>query len=188
MNQALPAPTDASAIVKDGKVTITKSVDGKQYNSTQLLKDYQKQLYKSTIHLQPSYTLPIKEDSPIVKKEADKLHALLKQSLDYKVQDKVYTLQAKNIIKNASFIKHKQLFIKSDDIHQIVKQINKTQSTLNKYFQFKTHNGSVISVKGEGYGWQLDTEKETDNILTSFEKGEKKVAATHIIGHGWNGE
>src|SRR5699024_3239709 len=84
--------------------------------------------------------------------------------------------------------KHKQLFIKSDDIHQIVKQINKTQSTLNKYFQFKTHNGSVISVKGEGYGWQLDTEKETDNILTSFEKGEKKVAATHIIGHGWNGE
>ncbi|PQZ49865.1 hypothetical protein CQZ94_26370, partial [Bacillus sp. MYb209] len=51
MNKDLKAPQDAMAKLEQGKVIISKSVEGKQYDVTSLLKDYDKQKYKSEIHL-----------------------------------------------------------------------------------------------------------------------------------------
>ncbi|MGG0256592.1 hypothetical protein ABEY61_16695, partial [Bacillus toyonensis] len=49
MNEKLKAPQDAMAKLEQGKIVISKSVDGKQYDVTSLLKDYDKQKYKSEI-------------------------------------------------------------------------------------------------------------------------------------------
>ncbi|MGG0257418.1 hypothetical protein ABEY61_28050, partial [Bacillus toyonensis] len=49
MNKELKAPEDAMAKLEQGKIVISKSVDGKQYDVTSLLKDYDKQKYKSEI-------------------------------------------------------------------------------------------------------------------------------------------
>lgn len=68
MNKELKAPQDAMAKLEQGKVVISKSVEGKQYDVTSLLKDYDKQKYKSEIHLKSAYIQPIKEDNPIIKK------------------------------------------------------------------------------------------------------------------------
>ena len=51
------------------KLFISKSVDGKQYDVTSLLKDYDKQKHKSEIHLKSAYIQPIKENDPIIKKK-----------------------------------------------------------------------------------------------------------------------
>lgn len=68
MNEKLKAPQDAMAKLEQGKIVISKSVEGKQYDVTSLLKDYDKQKYKSEIHLKSAYIKPIKEDDPIVKR------------------------------------------------------------------------------------------------------------------------
>ncbi|MGG2067320.1 L,D-transpeptidase family protein [Bacillus sp. S14(2024)] len=185
MNKDLKAPQDAMAKLEQGKVVISKSIDGKQYDVANLLKDYDKQKYKSEIHLNPVYIQPIKENDPIVKKEEKALQDLLQQTIDYKVQNEVYSLTAKDLIKNASMSKDMKVTIDASDIKNKITEINKSQSTLNKNFTFTTHSGSVISVKGEGYGWAIDVEKEAKQIQEAFEKGEKSLSASNIYGNGW---
>lgn len=188
MNEKLKAPQDAMAKLEQGKIVISKSVDGKQYDVTSLLKDYDKQKHKSEIHLKSAYIQPIKENDPIIKKEEKALQNLLTQSVDYKVQNEVYSLKAKDLIQNATMSKDMKVTIDASDIKNKVAEINKAKSTLHKDFAFKTHSGSVISVKGQGYGWALDVEKETKQVGQAFEKGEKSLSASNIHGNGWEKE
>ncbi|CAG9612257.1 hypothetical protein BACCIP111899_01430 [Bacillus rhizoplanae] len=188
MNKSLKAPQDAMAKLEQGKVFISKSINGEQYDVASLLKDYEKQKYKSEIHLNPVYMQPIKENDAVVKKEEKMLQDLLQQTIDYKVQNEVYPLKAKDLIKNASMSKDMKVTIDASDIKNKIAEINNSQATLNKDFTFKTHSGSVISVKGQGYGWEIDVEKETKRIQEAFEKGEKSLSASNIYGNGWNNE
>jgi hypothetical protein len=185
MNKSLKAPQDSMAKLEQGKVVISKSIDGEQYDVASLLKDYDKQKYKSEIHLNPVYIQPIKENDPIVKKEEQMLQDLLQGTIDYKVQNEVYPLKATDLIKNASMSKDMKVTIDPSDIKNKITEINNSQSTLNKDFTFKTHSGSVISVKGQGYGWAINVEKEAKRIQEAFEKGEKSLSASNIYGNGW---
>ncbi|WP_374717667.1 L,D-transpeptidase [Neobacillus sp.] len=188
INKTLKAPQDAQAHWQQGKIVVTKSSNGKQYDIARLLKDYDKQKYTSEIHLNPVYIQPVKEDSEIVKNQKKKLKELLGRTLEYKVQDKVYTFKANKFIKSATVSKDMKIIIKESNIKNKIEEINDVQSTLDKNFTFKTHSGKVISVKGQGYGWALDVEKETALIHEAFEKGKKSLSATNIVGHGWKGE
>lgn len=188
MNQDLQAPKDAQAILENGEISISKSIDGTQYDVTTLLKNYDKQEYISEIHLESSFILPIKEDSEIVKNEEKKLQQLLQQTVEYKVQDELFTLKASDLIKNATVTKDLKVSIDPANITNKITEINRSQSTLGKNFSFKTHSGRVISVKGEGYGWALDVDKEAALVKAAFETGEKSLSATNIIGNGWSNE
>ncbi|PLS02260.1 L,D-transpeptidase family protein [Neobacillus cucumis] len=186
LNKSLLAPKDAKARLEQGKIIVSKSVDGKQYNVPQLIKNYEKQEYTSEIHLSPEYLQPLKEASPIVKKEKQLLEELIQRTVDYKVQDKVYSLKGTEVITNASVTKDMHITVDPADIKNKITKINDSQSTLNKNFTFKTHSGSVISVKGESYGWAINVTKETKRVQKAFEKGEKALDADHIYGTGWS--
>ncbi|MED4207236.1 L,D-transpeptidase family protein [Neobacillus mesonae] len=188
MNKDLKAPVDAKAKLKKGEIIITKSENGEQYDVASLMKDYEKQEYKSDIHLKAVYLQPIKEDSSIVKKEKEKLQELLQQTIEYKVQNKVYSLKANELIQNASVSKKMEVTVDPSGIKEKIAEINDAQSTLDKNFTFKTHSGRVISVKGQGYGWAIDVDKETTLLQGAFENGEKSVSASNIYGHGWSNE
>ncbi|ETI67419.1 L,D-transpeptidase family protein [Neobacillus vireti] len=189
MNQGLKAPQNAAVRLEQGKIVVTSSISGEQYDVASLLKGFENHNYISEIRLNPEYIQPIKEDSEFIQNQQKKFEEFLAQTVDYKVQDKVFTLKASELIKNASI--SKDLQIKMDDagvIKERITEINISQSTLNKDFKFKTHSGSVISVKGKGYGWALDVEKEIPKIIEAFENGGKTVSASNIYGNGWKGE
>ena len=188
LNQGLKPPQDAKAILENGKITVTNSVEGEQYDVTSLLQEYEKQEHASEIRLNPIILEPLKEDSEVVKNEEKRLQELLQQTVDYKVQDQVFPLNGSDLIKNATVTKDLKVTIDTEGIKEKVTEINKSQSTLNKDFTFKTHSGSTVSVKGEGYGWELDIEKETAQIGQAFENGETTFSASNISGKGWNGE
>lgn len=188
LNQNLQAPKDAQVILKQGKIEIIDGIDGTQYDVTSLLKEYEKQKYLGEIHLNPVFMKPLKKDSEIVLNAEKRLEELLQHSVDYKVQDKVYSLKGSEFIKDAAVSADMKVTIDPSHLKTKINEINDTQSTLGKDFTFKTHSGSVISVKGEGYGWALDVEKETLLIQDAFEKGEKLVSAANIHGNGWSNE
>jgi hypothetical protein len=188
MNKSLTAPQDAVAKLEQGKIVISESINGKQYDIASLLKDYENQEYTSDIHLKTVFIQPIKNDSPIIKEEQKLLQDLLQRTVEYKVQDKVYPLKASELIKDASVSKDMKVTIGKNDIKKKIDEINSSQSTLNKNFTFKTQSGSVISVKGQGYGWALNTEKEAARVQEVFEKGEKTISASTIYGNGWTNE
>lgn len=188
MNKSLKAPQDAAVHLENGEIIITKGVDGEQYDTAKLLKDYKKQEYASVIQLAPVFVEPIKENSEFLKKEEKALQSLLGHTVEYKVQDKVYSLKGSEVIKNASVTKDMKVTIDTEGIKNKITEINESQSTLDKDFTFVTHSGSTISVKGQGYGWALDVEKETALVKEAFENGEKSISASNIYGHGWNNE
>jgi uncharacterized protein YfcZ (UPF0381/DUF406 family) len=188
MNKGLQAPQDAGAQLVQGNITVSKSMGGKQLDTDRLLKEYEKQAYSSEVHLKPVYIQPIKEDSQIVKNEQKTLQELLQRTVDYKVQEQVYSLKASDLIKNATISKDMKVTIDPAEIKNKLTEINNSQSTLNKDFQFKTHTGAVISVKGQGYGWAIKVDKEIPVIQEAFEKGNQSVSATNIYGNGWSNE
>ena len=55
MNKSLTAPKDAEATLEQGKIVVSKSINGKQYDVASLLKDYNKQEYTSEIRLNPVF-------------------------------------------------------------------------------------------------------------------------------------
>ncbi|WML29024.1 L,D-transpeptidase [Neobacillus sp. OS1-32] len=189
MNKRLKAPQDAMVHLKQGKIIVTNSIPGEQFDVTSLLKDYEKHKYISEIRLNPVYKQPIKEDSEYVKNQQKQFEEFLAETINYKVQDKVHTLKASELIKNASISKDLQIKIEdAGDIEKRITKINNAQSTLNKDFKFKTHSGSVISVKGRGYGWAINVNKEIPRIIKAFENRKKSISASNIYGYGWNGE
>ncbi|MFS0645877.1 L,D-transpeptidase family protein [Siminovitchia sp. 179-K 8D1 HS] len=186
LNKSLKPPQDAQVKWEHDKIVISESVDGEQYDIAALLKDYEKQMYTSDIHLKPAFIKPIKADSPIIKENEKKLQDFMQRSLDYKVQDKVYTLQANELIKKASISNDGKVSITESDIRKKIDEINQAQSTLNKDFKFKTHSGKVISVRGQGYGWAINAEKETAMLEKAFESGKESISASNIYGNGWD--
>jgi lipoprotein-anchoring transpeptidase ErfK/SrfK len=188
MNENLQAPKDAQVTLQEGKITIINGSEGTQYDVTSIVKEYEKQPFTSEVHLNPILIQPFKEDSQMVKDQEKKLQELLQNTVDYKVQDKVYPLKGSEVIQNASVSIDMKVSIDPSVIKNKITEINKAQSTLGKNFTFTTHSGSVISVKGEGYGWALDVEKESALVQAAFEKGEKSISASSIQGNGWNNE
>jgi hypothetical protein len=186
MNKSLKASQDAEARIEDGKIIISKGIAGEQYDVDRTVMNYEKQEYNSEIHLKPVYLEPLKADNPIVKNEENKLQALLQRNVDYKVQDKVYSLKGSDVIKKASISKDGKYTIDYSGIKNKIDEINRTQSTLNKNYNFKTHSGTVISVKGESYGWAINVDAESKRLQEAFEKGEKSVNAYKIYGVGWS--
>lgn len=114
------------------------------------------------------------------------LQELVQLNVDYKVQNQDYSLKASDLIRNATVSKNLQYSYDAGGITNKVAEINGFQSTLNKNYTFKIHTGSVISVKGQSYGWALDVSAESKRIQEAFEKGEKSIVADNIYGVGWS--
>ncbi|KAA0546057.1 L,D-transpeptidase family protein [Bacillus sp. BGMRC 2118] len=188
MNYNLIPSKDAQAVLENGKISIISSKIGTQYDIPALLNEYDKHEYTSDIHLHSIHIKPIMEDSQVIKDEEKKLQEFLTSTVDYKVQDQVYPLKANELIQNAFVTKDGQVSFDPAPIHNKLIEINNSQSTLGKDFSFKTHAGSLISVKGQGYGWALDVEKETSLVQEAFQNGDTSVTASNVMGNGWNKE
>lgn len=186
MNKNLTAPKDAQAHWDHGKIIISKSQKGKQYDITKLLKLYGEQKYNSEIHLEPAYILPIEANSPIVKKEKEMLQKLMKQTVQYKLQEHDYAFKASELITEATVSRDLKYHINPAGIKQKLSDLNEEKSTLHKNYTFKTHSGKVITVKGESYGWAIDIDGEAKRIEKAFAKGQKSIKAYNIYGIGYS--
>ena len=186
MNKSLKAPVDAQVQLAQGKIVVTPSVPGQQYDVASLLQAYQNQENNSVVHLNPAYLQPIKENDPIIKKEETALQNILGETVNYSVQGTVYPLKGSDLITKVTISKNNQIIVDTAGITAEVNKINATQSTLNKSFQFKTHAGNVITVQGQTYGWALNVNKEVQAIQQAFEKGQSSVTASNVYGKGWN--
>lgn len=186
LDKKLKAPKDAQALLSNGQILVSKSVSGDQLDTVELLKDYSRQEFNSEIHLKAVRLKPLAENSQTVENEKKKLQELMQRKVNYKVQSTTYTLAASQFIKNAAVSKNMKYSVDPSDIASKITAINRSQSTLNKNFLFKTHSGSVISVHGQSYGWALDVQAETKRIRNAFERGEQSVPAYNVYGVGYS--
>lgn len=83
--------------------------------------------------------------------------------------------------------KDMKVTIDASEIKNKVAEINKDKSTLHKDFAFKTHSGSVISVKVKDTDGHLMLKKRQSKLGKPL-KGEKSLSASNIHGNGWEKE
>lgn len=188
INKDRKAPVDAKVEWVDGKVKVTDAVDGQQYDKDALMKAYKEQVFRSEVRLDPVYLQPVREDSEVIQENKKKMEKFIGGTIEYKVQDKPYTLKADELIKKASVSTEGIFKVQESGLQDKIDAINHEQSTLNKKFAFKTHSGKLISVQGQGYGWAIDAEKEAAFLEKAFAEGKKQVEAKNIYGNGWGSE
>jgi Uncharacterized protein conserved in bacteria len=186
LNKTLKAPRDAQAVLRNGRIIIIPSVDGNQYNTKELLKAYEGQKYSSVIRLNPVLLKPVRADSVIVKNEKKKLQMLMQQSVSYQLQSKPYEFKASDLIRNASVSKNMKVTLDTGGIAAKLAALNRTYSTLNKDFLFRTHSGATISVRGQTYGWALSVSEETKRIEQAFLQGTDSLKAYNVYGLGYS--
>ncbi|HET6872632.1 MAG TPA: L,D-transpeptidase family protein [Sporolactobacillaceae bacterium] len=186
MNKQLKAPKNAEVYLVNGKIVVSKAKEGTQYDLSALLKEYREQAFNSEVHLKPVYLQPLKATSSTIKLEKAKLEALQEQTVDYKLQDKVYPFKGRDVIQNASLSNDMKVLFDSRGIKKKLSELNRTLSTLNKNYTFKTHSGTMIAVKGATYGWAINVDAEAKRIKQAFEKEQPSILAYNIYGAGWN--
>lgn len=186
MNANRTPAQDASAVLKDGKISVQKAKDGNQYDVKAMMKEYDNQINNDHIDLKSVIAKPKTASSNQVQKEKDKLQTLADRTVDYKVEDQTYSLPAKDMITSAKYVNGKYQ-INSTALANKIKQINKDKATLGKKFNFKTTNGNTIQVQGKTYGWAIDTKSAVASIEKAYENGTKDVdAKDNIYGIGYN--
>lgn len=116
---------------------------GTQYSLDGLHNKVENEISGGTIYLRPVYKAPLSANSKTVQNEKAKLEELSKRTVTYQVQNKKYQLNCGEIITRATYQNGKYHF-DTGAANSKIDEINNTQATLGKSFEFKTHDGSVI--------------------------------------------
>lgn len=185
LNVSRTAPKDAYAELKNGSVHVINAKKGNQYDVNKIMQEYDKQFSDNQIKLTTAYTQPISADSKQVQADKAKLEKLADQKVNYTVQNKTYTLAAKDVINSAKIVDGKYEY-DAANLKKKIDDINDSQSTLDKNLKFKTTGGSEITLDKGTYGWALSPIKATRSITTAFEKGDSNLnAKSDIYGEGY---
>ncbi|MHC3377939.1 L,D-transpeptidase family protein [Ligilactobacillus equi] len=184
-NESRQAPVDAYAIYRDDKVSLVKEKAGNTYDVKKMMQDFQKQADAGVIKVARKEAKPLTTDSKTVQKQKTNLESLVMRKVTYKVQDKDYELNAKDLITSASY-KGGQLTFDTSKLANQIKDINAKQATLGKSFNFKTTGGSEITVQDGSYGWKISEAKAKKTLLAALQANKASVnAKADIYGTGF---
>jgi len=186
LNSGLSVPRNASVSLENGKIIVFKGKIGTRYDIPKLLKAYRKQAFNSEVHLAPLHQQPVRLSIATINQEKKKLQTLVRQNVNYTLQDKNYAFKGNDVIKNVTFDNKMNAQINTDIITKKLDVLNHSLSTLHKNYMFKSHAGKMISVKGKSYGWAINDHAEAQRIGTAFSKGMSSIPAYHVYGEGWN--
>ncbi|KRN06408.1 ErfK YbiS YcfS YnhG family protein [Liquorilactobacillus sucicola DSM 21376 = JCM 15457] len=179
---------DAKAVLRYGKVGIDKAQKGDQYDVKQTLKAFDGQKYGQNVYLKKAIVQPLSASSKTVQREKKMLEELAAKKVEYTVQDTKHVLDAKQVLKQATYVNNKYQ-IDRTGIDEKIDEINKEQATLGKSIGFKTHNGQNINIAGDGtYGWAIKNSDATTRVVNAFEKSGKTTqleAKPDIYGKGY---
>lgn len=187
MNKGRKAPVDAYAKLTNDKVSIVPAKKGNQYDTKDLLSQFNKKATNGTIRLTAHYTQPLTGDSKVVQNEKAKLKGLLGKTVTYQVEKASYKLSTDDIITSATYQNGKYTFdTKAVDRH--IAKINKKQATLGRSFKFKTHSGKEITTNNKGsYGWKINAQRAGQTLANAIADGKKTVNAKNdLYGIGYN--
>lgn len=179
---------DAQAVLKNGKISVTKAKSGNGLDVDKMLQEFNDQKYSKSVKLTKIVKTPVKADSQTVAKEKRKLEALQNKTVDFKVNNTTVKLSAKNLITSATYA-NGQYNIDTTAIKKKIAQINSKYATLGKSFKFKTHSGSTITTSNSGtYGWKIDPDAAASAIVSAFSSNKSTTldAKDFIYGIGYN--
>ena len=133
-------------------------------------------------YVMPAYT----SDSPEVQAACDEMNEYLKASITYPMDEDV-VIDKDLISKWVTYDDDMKVTFNEDAVREWMREFGKKYDTLGTTRTITTPTGKTAEVSGGTYGWSVDEETETKNLINSIKNGEvaerapayKQTAASH---------
>lgn len=133
-------------------------------------------------YVMPTYT----SDSPEVQAACDEMNEYLKASITYPMDEDV-VVDKDLISKWVTYDDDMKVTFNEDAVREWMREFGKKYDTLGTTRTITTPTGKTAEVSGGTYGWSVDEETETKNLINSIKNGEvaerapayKQTAASH---------
>lgn len=133
-------------------------------------------------YVMPAYT----SDSPEVQAACDEMNEYLKASITYPMDENV-VVDKDLISKWVTYDDEMKVTFNEDAVREWMREFGKKYDTLGSTRTITTPTGKTAEVSGGTYGWSVDEETETKNLINSIKNGEvaerapayKQTAASH---------
>lgn len=169
-------PKNPSFKYSDKGYTIASEVYGSKVDKTALYKNVVKAISKgeTTLDLEamncyvnPKYTVKSVKTTQI----RDLLNKYVSSKIIYTFGDKKETIDGSKINNWLTVNDNFEVEFDKDKIKNYMLELSKTYDTIGKTRSFVTTSGRTISVGGGDYGWDIDSSKETENLIAYIKQG-----------------
>ncbi len=118
------------------------------------------------------YKLPkYLSDSPEVQAACDAMNEYCKASITYTMTENVVV--DKTLISGwLTYDENMQVTLDENAVREWMREFGKTYDTVGAYRTITTPTGKAAEVSGGTYGWSVDEDTETQNLITSIKNGE----------------
>ena len=169
-------PKNPSFKYSDKGYTIENEVYGNKVNKTLLYDNVVKAISKgeTTLDLEamncyvnPKYTVKSAKTTPI----RNLLNKYVSSKITYTFGDKKETIDGSKINNWLTVNDNFEVAFDEDKIKNYMHELANTYDTIGKTRSFVTTSGRTVNVGGGDYGWDIDTSKEMQNLITYIKEG-----------------
>ena len=169
-------PADAYMTVDDGKAVIIPETEGNYLDFDKLCGIIDEAIVKGASMLDISdtdvYEKPeLTADSDEILSEQKKLSKILEMTITYEIDQVSWKLTSEDYGDWISNVKGEWKF-SEDKVREYVQSIADRYDTYGVPRNFRTHDGRVITLANTWYGWMIDVEVETEELMKLLEAGE----------------
>ncbi len=161
----------------NGEYKIIDEVKGAVVNKEKLKKEIKEAINKgkNEVNIEKCYDGPkYNKNSKQVIKNRDELNRYVSSNITIKKGDKEMNINS-DIIKDwLSVDENLNVIIDKEKIAEYVSSISDCFNTVGKAREFKNSYGNIIQVSGGTYGWLIDKNEETDQIISYIKEGKKQ--------------
>lgn len=133
-------------------------------------------------YVMPAYT----SDSPEVQAACDEMNTYLKASITYPMDENI-VVDKKLISGWVTYDSEMKVTFNEDAVREWMREFGSKYDTVGKTRSITTPTGKTAEVSGGTYGWSVDEDTETKNLINSIKNGEvaerepayKQTAASH---------
>ncbi|NMM65171.1 L,D-transpeptidase family protein [Clostridium sp. P21] len=188
-------PKNPSFKYSNNGYEIVNEVNGNKVNKSALYDNVVKAIVKgeTTIDLQslkcyvnPKYTTKSKETTEI----KNTLNKYVASKVTYTIGDSKESIDASTINKWLTVNEDFKVAFDEEKVKEYLKKLSDTYSTIGKTRKFTASSGSTINVGGGDYGWDINTAKETQELIAAIKEGKdvkkEPVYSQKAASHGSN--
>lgn len=108
--------------------------------------------------------------APQLKLEEKMINDFAIANIQYKFGENIEVVDSEQIKKWIT-VDNKQVLLKEEDVKEYVEDLAKKYDTVGSERQFVDSHGDVVTVSGGPYGWEIDQEEETKELLALINQG-----------------
>lgn len=175
------APTDAQIVQGDGQFVIQKESQGRKLDREKTLKlidqcirsgERELDLEASQCYLAPT----VYADDANLLKQLEKVNGYLKAKITYDFEDRTIPVEAEHIMNMIARQEDGSYALDHDKVREFVTtKLAYATDTFGLTHKVKCHDGKTRSLTGGDYGWCINRDRTTEELIPLLESGAEKT-------------